>query len=254
MSSFVQRLGGARPPIGGFVCLDGALAPEVMGRSGLDFVILDMQHGAVASDGLPGQIQAAGLGGASVLVRIPWNDPALAMRALDCGADGVVCPMIERQGDVERFVAACLYPPVGQRSWGPFRALPASGLARAAFEGEANGLIAPIAMVETAGALDEVEAIAAVPGLAALYVGPNDLSAAIGVGYEPVPRHPRMLAALERVTTGAHAAGLKAGIHCADAAMARDMLAKGFDFVTVASDMGLLAQAVGAMLAQARPA
>lgn len=252
MTSFARRLDGAHPPIGGFVCLDGALAPEIAGCSGLDFVILDMQHGAVGPDGLPAQIQAAGLGGASVLVRVPWNDPALTMRALDCGADGVVAPMIDRQDDVERFVAACLYPPRGQRSWGPFRALPASGLTRTAFEAEANDRVAAIAMVETAGALDEVAAIAAVPGLTALYVGPNDLSAALGLGYEPVPKHPRLLAALERVLAAAAGAGVKAGIHCADAAMARAMLATGFGFATIGTDAGLLAGALADTLAAAR--
>jgi len=226
--------------IGSFVMLDGLMAPEIMGRAGYDFVLLDGQHGLATPTALLGAIQAVDASGASAWVRVPWCEPAAAMRALDSGAEAVICPMVETPEEVARFVGACRYPPAGYRSWGPFRAFLADQAPRAGYEGAANAATLAIAMIETAKGLDAVEAIAAVPHLSALYIGPNDLGAALGVGAQPIPEHPKMLAALERVLAAASAAGIVAGIHCATPEMARDMLGQGFRFVTLSADAGFL--------------
>lgn len=234
--------------IGIFISTEGILSTEAVARAGYDFLLIDTQHGAANPASLIGQIQAASLGGASPWVRIPWNDPAAAMRALDCGAQAVICPMIETVEDVERFVGACRYPPTGYRSFGPFRAMMVDGGPREGFEARCNSGQLAIAMIETLRALENVEAIARVPHLSGLYIGPSDLGAVLGTGAHAIPADPKVYQAFDRVVAAAKAAGIPAGVHCGDVAMARAMLERGFAFVTVATDLVLLSQAARAGL------
>lgn len=238
--------------IGIFISTDGLVTTEAVARAGYDFLLIDMQHGAANPATLLGQIQAASLGGATPWVRIPWNDPAAAMRALDCGAHGIVCPMIETVADVERFVGACRYPPVGYRSFGPFRAMMADGGPREGFEARCNEGMLTIAMIETAKALENVEAIARVPHLSGIYIGPSDLGSVLGCGAMAVPVDPKVHAAFDRVVAAANAAGIPAGVHCGDVAMSRAMLARGFRFVTLSTDLMMVSAAAKAGLEAVR--
>jgi len=156
--------------------------------------------------------------------------------------------MIETVEDVERFVGACRYPPVGYRSFGPFRSMMVEGGPREGFEARCNAGLLAIAMIETLKALENVEAIARVPHLSGLYIGPSDLGAVLGTGAYAIPADPRVYQAFDRVVAAAKAAGIPAGVHCGDAAMARAMLERGFAFVTVATDLVLLSQAARAWL------
>jgi 4-hydroxy-2-oxoheptanedioate aldolase len=173
------------------------------------------------------------------LMRVPWNNPGDVMRALDAGAYGVICPNIDDSEQCERFVGACHYPPAGYRSFGPKRGLLYGG---PDYIDHANDTILAIIQIETAKGLQNVDAIAAVKGLDMLYVGPSDLGLALGRQAKQNQTDPVVMEAVDKILAAAKRAGLKAGMHCTSAEYAREMIDKGFDFVTVISDETLLAR------------
>jgi 4-hydroxy-2-oxoheptanedioate aldolase len=223
--------------LSGWLTTGSTLVAETLAHAGFDALTLDLQHGAIDDGEVLGVLQAIATTDVVPLVRVAWNDPALVMKALDLGAWGVICPMIESADDVRRFVQACRYPPLGIRSFGPTRARLAHG---DAYARHANDEVLAIAMIETAGALAALDEILAVPGLDAVFVGPADLSQALGgpPGSDwvdgPVP------AALERVLERSAAAGVHAGLFTRSVSYARRMRERGFRLLTVGSDLDFL--------------
>jgi 4-hydroxy-2-oxoheptanedioate aldolase len=229
----------------GWCAIPNSWSAELMARAGWDSVTLDLQHGLLDYGHAVPMLQAIGAAGALPLARVPWNEPGIIMKMLDAGALGIICPMVNTRAECERFVGACYYAPRGYRSYGPTRA-------RAAFESDYESSIAPnvltFAMVETAEALANVEAIVSVPGLSGVYVGPADLSLSMGSPERSDPTAPAVVAALDAILAACRKHNVIAGIHCASAAYARSMIAKGFQFVTVASDSALLAGAAASVV------
>lgn len=221
--------------VSGWLTIGHPLLAEVLAHAGFDAVTVDAQHGAVSDGELLSVLQAISTTPAVPLVRVAWNEPAQVMKALDFGAYGVIAPMIETAADVRRLVAACRYPPVGRRSYGPTRAAYYGG---ADYASHANDTVLAIAMIETRAALEAIDEILAVPGLDMLFVGPADLSQALGgppgADFEegPVPE------ALDRILERCRGHGTPAGVFCRSPAYARAMLRRGFSFVTVDSDAG----------------
>jgi 4-hydroxy-2-oxoheptanedioate aldolase len=234
-----------RTAANGWLAVPSVLSAEAMARAGWDSLTIDLQHGMADYAAMTAMLATIGQTPTTPLVRVPWNDPAAIMRALDAGALGVICPMIETVEDAERFVSACLYPPAGGRSFGPVRARLAYG---DGYGAAANGLVLPIAMIETRSALDNLDRIAAVPGLAGLYIGPADLSSALGhpPGFDR--REPEMLAVIHRIREAAKAHGLAACIHCGAPAYAAEMAEAGFDLVTMGSDSRFIEAGAAATL------
>ncbi|MEB4209717.1 HpcH/HpaI aldolase family protein [Mycobacterium sp. 94-17] len=154
---------------------NSALFAELFGSVGFDSVVIDLQHGVSDYQTMYGQFTALSGTGATPMVRVPSADPAGVMKALDAGCYGVVCPMIDTAEDTADFVAACRYPPAGIRSMGPVRAGLTSG-----YIGAANNVAMTIVQIETVAGYENVEEIAAVPGLDAIYPGPADLAFAFG--------------------------------------------------------------------------
>lgn len=229
--------------------LGDGLSAEVIARRGYDSVTFDLQHGAASLADLPRLLQAVSGSAAVPLVRVPSNDPAQIMRALDLGAMGVVVPMVESAAEAAAAVAAALYPPAGRRSYGPLRA----GLVHGADQHErANDQLALFAMVETAPGLEQLDAIAATPGLTGLYVGPADLSYAVGAAPRIDSTDPRQMAAVERILQACRAHGKVAGIHTGSVEFARRAVERGFRFVTITIDYVTLGQAAGSRLAEFR--
>jgi len=231
-----------------WLTLRDPLAAEAIARSGVDLVVFDQQHGAVEAGDLMGLLQAA-QPFVPALVRLASVEPAAVTRALDLGADGVVVPLVDSVDDARRAVAAALYPPAGSRSYGPLRAAVRHGPGYR--EGVAEHALV-IAMIETANALASVEAIAAVPGLGGLFVGPADLGLALGLGPQTDGDDPTYLAARRRIVAAAHAHGLSVGLHGVEARAQRGALADGIDWVVVASDLTLLTAGTRARLAAMR--
>ncbi len=144
-----------------------------LARAGFDAVLLDQQHGTHDYKSCCAAITEVALAGKSTLVRVPVGDFAMVSRMLDAGAAGVVAPMINTVADAEAFAAAAKFPPVGQRSWGPDRAMWLSGLRNGAdYLAGANDRALTIAMCETQAAIADLEAILAVPGIDGILVGP----------------------------------------------------------------------------------
>ena len=226
-----------------WIALDSAVGTELLASRGFDVAVLDMQHGLIDPHNLPRLLQGVQTAGTSALVRVPSRDAAGITRALDLGADGVIVPLVNDAAEAEAAVAAGRYPPKGARSYGPLRAALRFGDAAAA---ERSAAI--FVMVETQRALDDVDAIAATPGLTGIFVGPADLGLAMGLGPQTDSRRPEHLDALERVVSACRRHEVACGIYCADPRYARERADDGMQLVVVASDATMLAEAAAARL------
>lgn len=247
--SLAHRLRAGETVYAAWCTLPSPLVAEALAREGFAAVVIDQQHGLWDTATSLAAIAAVRHGGATPLVRIPLTDFAGASRVLDFGAEAVIAPMINSAADARALVAATKYPPLGARSWGPQRAMALTGATDAkAYLHEADRLTLAFAMIETAAALDNVEAIAATPGIDALFVGPWDLSIALSHGTAVDPEGPTVAAALERVLAAAAKAGKVAGLYCADAERGMQAAARGFRLLSIGSDTGLLRAGARAQL------
>ncbi|MCI1193297.1 aldolase/citrate lyase family protein [Calidifontimicrobium sp. SYSU G02091] len=227
-----------RTAVNGWLAIPSAFAAEVMAHQGWDTLTVDMQHGVVDYQAMVTLLQAISTTATEPLVRVPWLDPGLLMKTLDAGAWGVICPMINTRDDAARLVAWTTYAPRGARSFGPVRAQLYGG---ADYPAHADATIVRFAMIETAQALDQIDAILSVEGLDAVYVGPSDLSLSLGCKPSFDDVEPKVAQAIDHILERAHAHGVVAGIHNGSVEAARARAARGFRFVTVSSDARLLA-------------
>jgi len=211
-----------------------------MASQGWDALTIDTQHGVIGYSEMVAMLQAVSASGVTPLVRVSWNAPGEIMRALDAGAYGVICPMINNRAECEAFVGACRYPPAGYRSYGPTRAAVYAG---ADYAQGANAEMLAFAMIETAEGLANVDEIVATPGLDGVYIGPSDLSLSLGGQPSQDSQDPALLAAFGRIVAACKAAGVRVGVHTTSVAYAQQMLARGFDLVTVGADMRYLMSA-----------
>jgi 4-hydroxy-2-oxoheptanedioate aldolase len=211
---------------------------ETIAREGFSAVVLDAQHGLWDTTSLIAGIGAVSHAEATPVVRIPLNDLALVSRALDFGAEAIIAPMINDVDDARRFSAAAKYPPAGERSWGPLRAmaLQAPRTAPADYLREANEGTLAFAMIETATALGNAGGIAATPGVDGLFVGPYDLATALSDGKAQDTQAPGVEQAIDRICAATRAAGKIPGIYCRDAEGALAMAKRGFRFVVAGND------------------
>jgi len=248
--SLRARLAGPGAVALGWLTSPDPLVAEVTARAGYDAVAIDMQHGAIDDADALRLLQVLTLAGVPAITRVAWNQPHLIMKALDLGAWGVIAPMLDGPEDAERLVSACRYPPLGGRSYGPTR-----GAALADdYAARANDEVVPIAMIETRGALERLDEILAVDGLGAVFVGPADLSQALGgppgADFEVGP----VVAAIAHVAQRSTAAGVPAGIYNRSAAYARRMAALGYRFVAMGSALDLVAGGAATALGELRGA
>jgi 4-hydroxy-2-oxoheptanedioate aldolase len=248
VASLKSRWAAGETTLGAWCMIPGAFSAEAVARNGFDWVLVDMQHGAMDYETALAMIRAIDLTPAVPLVRAPWNEPGIIGRLLDAGALGVVIPMIETPEDARRAVEACLYPPSGRRSFGPIRVGMRDG---PAYFATANDRVAVIPMIETAEALASVEAIAAVPGVDALFVGPFDLSIALGL---PPGDNDGKLAfdnAIARISAAARAAGIATAV-LSNTRIAPLRIAQGFQMISVTTDITALAAGTRADLEAVR--
>jgi 4-hydroxy-2-oxoheptanedioate aldolase len=232
-----------------WLTFEGAASAGVVAEAGFDAVTLDLQHGTAHLEDIGAVAAAIEAAGAVPFVRLRWNDPGVVMRALDLGARGVICPMIDSREQAEAFVRAGRYPPLGSRSYGPIHG--AFGSGREQTE-RANADVLTFAQIETAEGLAAVAEIAATPGLDGVYVGPADLSLTLGLGTLADLTDTAMLTALDHVVAAAAAAGIVPGIHAPGIERASAMIRQGFRFVGTAGDADLLAAAAAKELSHVR--
>lgn len=199
-----------------------------------------MQHGMIGFSDAVGLIAAINAAGRPAIVRTLWNDPATPGQAFDAGAVCVIAPMVNNRVEAERLVRAAKYPPAGARSWGAYGGIQASGLSARDYLRQANRLTMVFAMVETVEAVENVEEIAATPGLDGLFVGPSDLSITLSNGAGIDKTGPVTVAAMEKIAAAARKNGLVAGAFAGEAPVIQTYIKLGYTFLAAAVDADLL--------------
>lgn len=239
--------GGAA--VNGWLAIPNGFSAETMAHAGWDTLTIDLQHGLVDYSTMIPMLQAISTTATVPVVRVPWLEPGILMKTLDAGAYAVICPMVNSREDAEKLVAWTHYAPQGTRSFGPIRAQLYGG---ADYPQHANDEIVCFAMIETAKALENLDEILSTPGLDAIYIGPSDLSIALGCKPSFDDLEPKAADAVERILERAKAHGVVAGIHNGSTEAALKRIAMGFQFVTISSDARLMAAGAQAVMARMR--
>jgi 2-keto-3-deoxy-L-rhamnonate aldolase RhmA len=220
-------------------------------QAGLDFIMLDLEHGPGSLETLA-DVAGTGRGaGIDVFVRVPELSKGYVSRVLDCGCTGVMVPMLESRQQAELMAGWCKFAPAGRRGLGSigthsnFAAV--SGAEAPGFMAGANEQVLAIAQIETEAAVEQIETIAAVPGIDALLIGPNDL--AVSLGFTGEVQNPKVLEAIDRVAGAADRHGKIFGMHGPDALMER-YLDRGLRLIMSGLDINMLLGAMGEIAAR----
>ncbi len=232
-----ELLADDRLVLNGWSVIPGSFLAEVMASLEWDSLTVDAQHGMIGHADMVGMLQAISTTELTPMVRLAGNDPVLIGQALDAGAMGLICPLVNSPEEAAAFVAASRYPPHGIRSSGATRAMIYAGFD---YGRDANEKVLRFAMIETAEALRKVDEIAATPGLDGLYVGPSDLSLALGGSEGMNKAEPHMIEAYETIVSACKKHGLTAGIHTGVPAFAARMAEMGFRFITLVGDFNFI--------------
>ena len=236
-----RMLRDGEPIINAWLSIPSGYLAEGAGHQGFHSVTVDLQHGMIGFETAVSMLQAISATPAIPLVRAPSREPEAIMHLLDAGAYGVVCPMISNRREAVEFVAACRYPPVGTRSFGPARGKLYGG---SDYFENANDEVMAIPMIETAEALHNIDDILAVPGVDMVYVGPNDLALDLGEQPGAELKASATSSAIARILERAKTAKVPTGIFCGDGALAKQRLSEGFDLVTPGNDFNTLMAAM----------
>jgi len=229
--------------------LGSPIVAETIAREGFACVVLEQQHGLWDTASIVTGIGAVHLAGSTPAVRVPLADFAFISRALDMGAEAIIAPMINSAQDARQFTACAKYPPLGERSWGPLRAMTLQGKTVAVdYLREVNDGTLTLAMIETQEALTNVDAIVASPGIDALFIGPYDLSVALSGGKAQDIQAAEVERAIDRICQAATKAGKIPGIYCRNVECALAMAKRGFRFLAVGSDLGILREGAAAQI------
>ncbi|MBT3143129.1 2,4-dihydroxyhept-2-ene-1,7-dioic acid aldolase [Phaeobacter gallaeciensis] len=244
-----EHWAAGRPVVNGWLSIPSGFSAETMAHQGWDTLTVDIQHGLIDYQKAVEMFTAISTTDTVPVTRVPWLEPGILMKVLDAGAYGVICPMINSREDAENLVAWTHYPPEGTRSFGPIRGLLYGG---PDYPEHANNTIVVFAMIETLQGLDNLEEILSVPGLDAVYIGPSDLSLALGCRPAFDDVEPPVAEAIEMIAAKAKEYGKFAGCHNGTPEYALKRIEMGFQFVTIASDARLMAAASKDALAQVR--
>lgn len=241
-----------RPLIGMWLSTGSPLLAEISAGSGIDWLLIDMEHGPNTLTTVQQQLQVIAAYPVTTVVRVPVNDPVIIKQVLDAGAQNLLVPMVGSADEARAAVAALRYPPEGVRGVG-------SALARSARWGrvqnyvqDASQTVSLIVQIEAADAVQQAAEIAGVDGVDGVLVGPADLCASMGLPGQQ--GHPDVVAAVHRVFEAAHAAGKKVGVNAFDPAAADAYLEAGADFLSASADVTILARGSEALAARFIPA
>ena len=251
MNAFRQLLGaaGQHTPIGTWIMSASPIVAEAVGHAGFDWGVIDMEHSPLDIMQVAQMLQALSATRLEPVVRVPWNDPVTVKRVLDAGATTVLFPFVQTPEEAQRAVASTRYPPEGNRGMAGMSRATKFGTA-ANYARTANDTMGVIVQLETAEAVQSLESIAAVPGVDAIFIGPGDLSATMGhVGQAT---HPDVMALMGRAAQRAKAIGKPIGTVGGTPEVVAQYRAAGFDYVAIASDLGLLMRSAQAALGTLR--
>jgi 4-hydroxy-2-oxoheptanedioate aldolase len=233
-----RRLSEGELLFGAWIGTGSATNVEIMAHLGFDFLIIDLEHGQGELGELLAMLRVAAASPAAAVVRVPWNDQVLLKRVLDLGAENIMIPQIESVREAQEAVAACRYPPLGRRGYAAPN-VRASGYGRNPnYLAEANAELLLILQIESENAVRSAAAIAAVDGLDVPFLGVNDMAGSIGL-LERLDQHPVRVLATE-AAAGMAATGKPMGTVPSAGASLADLVAAGYRFLPMASDVGLL--------------
>jgi 4-hydroxy-2-oxoheptanedioate aldolase len=222
---------------------------ELVAGLDLDYVVVDGQHGVIDYASMVSMVRTIGSAGAAPVVRVPQNEPWMIMRALDAGALGVIVPLVNDAAEAARAVAACRFPPVGARSYGPIRA---SGVIGSKAPADLGGEVVCVVQIETREGLENAEEIAATPGLDGVYIGPADLALGLGLELDSAGEKPEHVEALKRIREACRENGIAVGVFGTSGKSAREYAQQGYSMVNVGVDYQLLTDAVRREVDEAR--
>ncbi|MHB9032558.1 MAG: HpcH/HpaI aldolase family protein [Anaerolineae bacterium] len=220
--------------VGGWSTFCSPVVAEAMAPLGFDWVCVDVQHSPVSWDTTVNCFRAIQLGGGVPMARIPWNESVWIQRTLDAGAMGLIIPMINNEADAVRAVSNMRYSPGGQRSYGGSRLRPYVDGDWKAWS-DANMLC--VVMIETVEAVQNAEAILAVPGVDACFIGPVDLALSMGIPISAVGPGTEHEAMIQAVLAAGRKVGTPVGKHCNDGAEVKMRIGQGFQFLACANDV-----------------
>jgi len=246
------RIAAGKAAVNGWLAIPSGFAAEVMAQCGWDSVTVDLQHGVQDYQSMVQCFQAMQVHPITPLVRVPWNEPGIIGKCLDGGAMGIICPMVNTAAEAKTLVDASLYPPLGKRSNGPIRA--AMYGEASLYQATANSEILVIAMIETQAGIDNIDEVLSVPGISGIYIGPSDMGLALGLLPILDREEPVILEIYDKLLASCKRHGKFAGLHNSSAAYAARMIHKGFQFITIANDSGLMARAAREAVAATRKA
>jgi 2-dehydro-3-deoxyglucarate aldolase/4-hydroxy-2-oxoheptanedioate aldolase len=242
---FIEKLRAGELVVGTFVSLGSPALTNALAVAGLDFLLVDLEHGAGGEAALQPQLMAAQAGGGAVMVRTESLERIRIGRALDLGASAIMLPRIETAAETREAISHLRYPPAGDRGVSTANLARRWGTRTGAFS-DADREVAGIVQIETLSALQAVDGIAALEGVDALFVGPSDLTHALGVPGDL--ESSAFCEALERVLGACRAHGVPAGILAPNAEQARRYVDQGFSLMVVGSDAGLAISATRSVL------
>lgn len=237
-----HKLKRGEASFGTWLTLPDVTATQLMTRMGFDWLTVEMEHAPVTLKDAAASFAVISNAGVVPLVRVAINSTENIKTVLDNGAWGIVVPMVNSRAEAEAVVEAARYRPIGKRTVGGslrgvnFDTDPGTYYARA------NDEILVIIMAETAEAVENIEDICSVPGLDAVFIGPNDLHASYGLPPNFESEHKQFNDALEKIRVTAQKHGLAPGIHCADVAQAQRRAKEGFQFIAISSEAGFMMQ------------
>jgi 4-hydroxy-2-oxoheptanedioate aldolase len=244
-----QLLLAGKPALGIFISANSPLVAEAVGKTGLSWVCVDMQHGEANLGTLSPLLTAISATPAIPYARVPYNNFKEIGRALDLGAYGIIVPLVNTAAEAAAAVQAAKYPPRGNRSYGPIRGALYSG---GDYFGGADQETALIVMIETKEGVENAEAILGVEGVDGCYIGPSDLSIAYGVAPNVGTAEeldPAVEEAIARIVAAGRATGKSVGMHLFTAAAANRRLAQGIQMIGLGSELRFTTRGVTDALA-----
>ncbi|UZH03776.1 2-dehydro-3-deoxyglucarate aldolase [Pantoea anthophila] len=243
-NGFRRRLLAGETLIGSWCALASPISTEILGLAGFDWLVLDGEHAPNDITTFVPQLMALKGSHSAPVVRPPCNEPVIIKRLLDIGFNNFLVPFVETEEEARRAVASTRYPPTGIRGVSVSHRSNMYGTLPD-YNQSINDNITVLVQIETRQAVDHIDAIAAVDGVDGIFVGPGDLSAALG--YLGQPAHPEVLDVIKHIFDRARAAGKPAGILAPVEADARRYLEWGATFVAVGSDLGVFRSATQAL-------